>query len=61
MPPKHKGKRRNEPQNIRLLTIGDSNVGKTCIIMQFYDGTFTNNFITTIGIDYIKKNCTCSQ
>eukprot|EP00948_MAST-09A_sp_MAST-9A-sp1_P002588 g2588.t1 len=55
MPPKRKGNRRSEPQNIRLLTIGDSAVGKTCIIMQFYDGTFTNNFITTIGIDYKKK------
>ena len=39
-------------QNIKLLTIGDSAVGKTCLISQFARDSFNPNFITTIGIDY---------
>ena len=38
--------------NIKLLTIGDSAVGKTCLISQFARDSFNPNFITTIGIDY---------
>jgi len=43
---------RNTAQNIKLLTIGDSAVGKTCLISQFARDSFNPNFITTIGIDY---------
>jgi Ras-related protein Rab-8A len=39
-------------KNIKLLTIGDSAVGKTCLISQFARDSFNPNFITTIGIDY---------
>lgn len=35
-----------------MLTIGDSAVGKTCLISQFARDSFNPNFITTIGIDY---------
>lgn len=36
----------------KLLLIGDSSVGKSCLLMRYFDGEFTNNFITTIGIDF---------
>ena len=38
--------------SIKLLTLGDSAVGKTCLISQFARNSFNPNFITTIGIDY---------
>lgn len=37
---------------IKLLIIGDSGVGKSCLLVRFTDDTFTPNFITTIGIDF---------
>lgn len=36
----------------KLLLIGDSGVGKTCILFQFSDNAFNASFISTIGIDF---------
>eukprot|EP00048_Salpingoeca_helianthica_P022354 m.17785 g.17785 ORF g.17785 m.17785 type:complete len:209 (+) comp7208_c1_seq1:69-695(+) len=36
----------------KLLLIGDSGVGKTCILFRFSDDSFNSTFITTIGIDF---------
>jgi Ras-related protein Rab-8A len=37
---------------IKLLLIGDSGVGKSCLLLRFSDDSFTTSFITTIGIDF---------
>ena len=34
---------------IKLLIIGDSGVGKSCLLLRFSDDSFTTSFITTIG------------
>merc|ERR1711915_85740 len=39
----------------KLLLIGDSGVGKTCIIFRFTDDAFSSTFISTIGIDFKVK------
>eukprot|EP00042_Codosiga_hollandica_P032601 m.209927 g.209927 ORF g.209927 m.209927 type:complete len:201 (-) comp53954_c0_seq2:163-765(-) len=36
----------------KLLLIGDSAVGKTCILFRFSDDSFNTTFIATIGIDF---------
>ncbi|XP_071742949.1 ras-related protein Rab-10-like [Lepeophtheirus salmonis] len=36
----------------KLLLIGDSGVGKTCILFRFSEDTFNTTFISTIGIDF---------
>jgi len=41
--------------NIKLLLMGDSGVGKTCLMLQYADHTFSITFITTVGIDYKYK------
>lgn len=41
---------------IKLLLIGDSGVGKSCLLQRFSDDLFTSSWLTTIGIDFkIKK------
>ena len=37
---------------MKLLLIGDSNVGKSCLLMRFCDKEYTPNYISTIGIDF---------
>mmetsp|Transcript_42837 Transcript_42837/g.93877 ORF Transcript_42837/g.93877 Transcript_42837/m.93877 type:complete len:215 (-) Transcript_42837:592-1236(-) len=37
---------------IKLLLIGDSGVGKSSILARFADDSFSQTFITTIGIDF---------
>jgi Ras-related protein Rab-8A len=37
---------------IKLLLIGDSGVGKSCLLLRFTDDSFTPSFITTVGIDF---------
>lgn len=35
------------------MLLGDSGVGKTCLLVRFRDGTFlSGNFISTVGIDF---------
>jgi len=36
----------------KLLLIGDSGVGKTCILVRFSEDAFNSTFISTIGIDF---------
>ena len=37
---------------IKMLIIGDSGVGKSCLLLRFSEDQFTPSFITTIGIDF---------
>jgi Ras-related protein Rab-1A len=36
----------------KLLIIGESGVGKTCLLLRFTDDSFISNHLTTIGIDF---------
>ncbi|TMS37150.1 hypothetical protein L596_004144 [Steinernema carpocapsae] len=39
-----------------VMILGDSCTGKTCLLIRYKDGTFmSNNFISTVGIDYRNK------
>ncbi|XP_069056182.1 ras-related protein Rab-37 isoform X1 [Pleurodeles waltl] len=40
----------------KVMLLGDSAVGKTCIVMQYKDGAFlSGTFLATVGIDYRNK------
>ncbi|KAJ8288875.1 hypothetical protein COCON_G00015340 [Conger conger] len=39
----------------RLLLLGDSGVGKTCLLCRFTDNEFHSSHISTIGVDFKMK------
>lgn len=36
----------------KVLLVGDSSVGKTSVLLRYTDGNFSNEFQTTIGVDF---------
>lgn len=42
----------------KIIVIGDSNVGKTCLTFRFCEGKFPEKTEATIGVDFREKNLT---
>ena len=42
----------------KILILGDSNVGKTSLLLKFTDNIFNETYITTIGVEYKEKEIT---
>mgnify|MGYP003347954761 FL=1 len=36
----------------KILLIGDSGVGKSCLLNRFTEDIFSENYISTIGVDF---------
>ena len=46
----------SEPSiTFKILTIGESGVGKTCVLRRFVENKFLKNHLSTIGIDFKTK------
>lgn len=44
-----------QPWIFKIIVIGDSNVGKTCLTYRFCGGAFVDNPEATIGVDFREK------
>eukprot|EP00299_Pterocystis_sp_00344_P017056 c8555_g1_i2.p1 GENE.c8555_g1_i2~~c8555_g1_i2.p1 ORF type:complete len:324 (+),score=76.43 c8555_g1_i2:43-972(+) len=44
-----------KPETVNIILIGDTEVGKSSILLRFADDGFNPSFITTIGIDFKVK------
>lgn len=53
------GQRDGSDQNFdymfKLLIIGNSSVGKTSFLFRYADDSFSNSFVSTVGIDFKVK------
>jgi len=45
----------------KMSIIGNENAGKTSIILRYLNNTFTNQYITTLGADFVDKVYTSSE
>ena len=43
---------------LKILLIGDSSVGKTSILLKYIDDKFSDNYMSTIGVEYKIKSLT---
>ena len=41
---------------VKMISMGDTEVGKSCLIKKYCEGNFVDDYVTTIGIDYGVKN-----
>ena len=52
---KSKTKEKNEKKLFKIITLGDSGVGKTCILRRFVTGKFDKNTLSMIGFESSTK------
>mmetsp|Transcript_11076 Transcript_11076/g.22069 ORF Transcript_11076/g.22069 Transcript_11076/m.22069 type:complete len:205 (-) Transcript_11076:359-973(-) len=45
----------------KLLLIGNSGVGKSCLLLRFADNTYNESHISTIGVDFKIKTVQCQE
>ena len=51
----------DEAQTCKVVLLGESGVGKTCIIARFINNTFEENIISTTGASYAGKTMTFDE
>lgn len=46
---------------LKYVIVGDSSVGKSCLLLRFADDQFNENYMTTIGVDFRFKTVTSNN
>jgi Ras-related protein Rab-1A len=55
------GMKRDYDYLFKLVLIGDSGVGKSCLLLRFADDNFTDSYISTIGVDFRFRTITIDK
>ena len=42
-------------EDIKIITLGNSAVGKSSFILKYTDNVFSLDYLTTLGVDYKHK------
>ena len=58
---KQKNEEENEKEEINIMLLGNSAVGKTSFIIKYTEETFQDVYLSTIGIDFKVKNITINN
>lgn len=40
---------------VKILMLGESGVGKSSLLLRFTENKFSNDFVTTLGVEYKQK------
>ena len=51
----------SEPKSCKIVLLGESGVGKTCIISRYTNNTFEDNIMSTTGASYCGKAMTFDE
>jgi GTPase SAR1 family protein len=43
-------------KNFKMIVVGDSGVGKTCLVRKFSSGTYSDNYNMTVGVEFESKD-----
>jgi len=43
---------KDHDQQLKILVLGESTVGKSCLLLRYVDNTFSGDFMATVGIDF---------
>ena len=46
------GRSREYDHFLKYVIVGDSSVGKSCLLLRFADDQFNENYMATIGVDF---------
>ena len=46
------GRSRQYDHLLKYVIVGDSSVGKSCLLLRFADDQFNENYMSTIGVDF---------
>ena len=55
------GRSREYDHLLKYVIVGDSSVGKSCLLLRFPDDQFNENYMTTIGVDFRFKTVNCNE
>jgi small GTP-binding protein len=47
-----------EPRKLKVVVLGESGVGKTCVVVRYVKSEFSDASSATIGVAFLKKNLT---
>lgn len=52
--------KKGNTSTIKYLIVGDSGVGKTCLLVRYCEGEFNYEYLSTIGVDFKIKRIECA-